>query len=211
MTVRTPKYRLHKGSGQALVQIGGRRIYLGKHGTEESKQRYRRLVADWLRGRPAPTTTSNGNGTATAISINAVLLAYWKFAKTYYVEDGEPTSELAGMRSALRPVKELYGATAAEDFGPLCLKAIQQHLVTKGLSRPGINKRINRIRRAFKWAVSEELIPASVHEALRTVAPLKQGRTPAPETEPVKPVSDELVDAVLPHVSPQVAAMIQLQ
>ncbi len=27
---RTPKLRLHKGSGQALVEVEGRRIYLGK-------------------------------------------------------------------------------------------------------------------------------------------------------------------------------------
>ena len=31
MTVRVPKYRLHKGRGQALVDIDGSRIYLGKH------------------------------------------------------------------------------------------------------------------------------------------------------------------------------------
>ena len=37
--VRVPKYRLHKGSGQAIVQIDGCRHYLGKHGTEESMAR----------------------------------------------------------------------------------------------------------------------------------------------------------------------------
>jgi len=31
MSVHTPKYRLHKASGQALVQLNGRRIYLGKY------------------------------------------------------------------------------------------------------------------------------------------------------------------------------------
>ena len=41
MPFRTPKYRLHKGSGQALVQINGERIYLGKYGAEESKEKYR--------------------------------------------------------------------------------------------------------------------------------------------------------------------------
>jgi len=48
MSFRTPKYRLHKGSGQALVQINGERTYLGKYGTEESKELYRKLVAEWL-------------------------------------------------------------------------------------------------------------------------------------------------------------------
>jgi hypothetical protein len=45
LTVRVPKYRLHNGSGQALVEIGGRRIYLGKYNSAESGEKYRRLVA----------------------------------------------------------------------------------------------------------------------------------------------------------------------
>lgn len=38
-STRIPIYRHHKGSGQALVQINGRRIYLGRYGSEESKER----------------------------------------------------------------------------------------------------------------------------------------------------------------------------
>ena len=51
MSFRTPKYRLHKGSGQALVQIEGQRMYLGRYGTQESKEKYRRLVAEFLAAR----------------------------------------------------------------------------------------------------------------------------------------------------------------
>ena len=32
MSVRIPKYRLHRGSGRALVEIDGCRSYLGKFG-----------------------------------------------------------------------------------------------------------------------------------------------------------------------------------
>lgn len=63
----------------------------------------------------------------------------------------------------------------------------------------------------FKWAASEELIPVSIYDALRTVAGLRAGRTDAREPEPVGPVADETVDATLPFVAPPVAAMIQLQ
>jgi integrase len=59
--------------------------------------------------------------------------------------------------------------------------------------------------------VSYELIPSSVYEALRTVAGLRFGRSEARETEPIRPVPRELVDATLPHVAPQIEAMIQLQ
>lgn len=58
------------------------------------------------------------------------------------------------------------------------------------LSRGVINNRINRIKRIFKWAVSEELIPPSVYEGPRSVRGLVYGRNQARETEPVKPVPD---------------------
>ena len=43
---RVPKYRRHKGSGQALVEVNGRRYYLGPYGTPKSKEQYARIVAE---------------------------------------------------------------------------------------------------------------------------------------------------------------------
>jgi integrase len=74
-----------------------------------------------------------------------------------------------------------------------------------------VNRRVARIVRMYKWAVSEELIPENTHRALTTVRGLEKGRTEARETEPVKPVSDADVEATLPHVLPPVRAMVQLQ
>jgi hypothetical protein len=34
---RKPSYRLHKRTGQAVVTIDGKDIYLGKHGSRPSK------------------------------------------------------------------------------------------------------------------------------------------------------------------------------
>lgn len=73
MSVRVPKYRLHKGSGQALVQIDGRRIYLGKHGTEQSRQKYRRIIAEWLRNGRQILPREHA---ATNLSVNELVLAY---------------------------------------------------------------------------------------------------------------------------------------
>jgi len=84
-------------------------------------------------------------------------------------------------------------------------------MVEQGLSRGLVNHRIGRIKRVFKWAVAEELVPPSVHHALQAVTGLRYGRTEAREAEPVRPVNGKWVDAVLPHVSPQVAAMIRVQ
>ena len=212
MARRIPKYRLHKGSGQALVQIDGRRIYLGKYDSPESHQKYERIVSEWLAAARRPETASRGQAApGVAISINELLLLYWKFASSYYVKDGEPTKELGCMRDALRPVRRLYGDTAAREFGPLRLKHVRQHMIENDLSRGVINNRINRIRRFFKWAVSEEYIPPSVHEALKTVSGLQPGRHAVRETDDVEPADIESVEKLLPYLAPPVRAMVQLQ
>ncbi len=65
--------------------------------------------------------------------------------------------------------------------------------------------------RMFKWAVGEELLPASVHQALKAVEGLRKGRGDVRESKPVKPVPDAYVEAIRTHVSRQVWTMIELQ
>jgi integrase len=105
----------------------------------------------------------------------------------------------------------LYGSLAAEDFGPLKLKAVRQKMIDADLSRGVINQRISRIVRMFKWAVEEEIVAETVHRALAAVRGLEKGRTEARDTEPVKPVAEAVVSATLPHMLPQVRGMVELQ
>ncbi len=81
----------------------------------------------------------------------------------------------------------------------------------KAVSGKVINQRIDYIKRMFKWAVSEELVLPSVHEALRTVAGLRRGHPGTFERPKVKPVPPQHVEAVLPVLCSQVAAMVRLQ
>ena len=111
---------------------------------------------------------------------------YWKFAKQYYRKDGRCTKVAPGIKCALRYMVDRYGPTLAVEFGPLALKAIRQQMVDDGSSRNGyVNDHIGRIKRMFKWAAAEELIPASVPQALSMVSGLRKGKTEARETAPV--------------------------
>jgi hypothetical protein len=69
-----------------------------------------------------------------------------------------------------------------------------------GLSRGVINHRMARVRRIFKWAVSEELVPPSVYQGLASVEGLPKGRTNVRECEPVEPVADEVVEETLDNL-----------
>jgi integrase len=122
---------------------------------------------------------------------------------------------------SLRPVCRLYPHLPAKDFGPIALKNVRQLMIDgyehpdsgrqPALARPTVNKRVGWIKRVWKWAAAEELLPESIFRALATVEGLRRGRTTARDTRPVKPVAIPFVEQTLEHLLPQVAAMVELQ
>lgn len=209
--LRVPAYRHHKPPGLASVRIEGRDIYLGPHGTAESRAKYKRVIAEWLANHKAETCSFNGNGQATNRVVDELIAAYLDFAKSYYVKNGTLTGEYRNIGDALRPLTTLYGRTRVADFGPSALKAVRQAMMDADLCRRTINSRINRIRQVLKWGVENELVPAEVLHALQAVAPLKLGRCNVREADRVKPVPKHLIEPVRKLAAPQVAAMIRLQ
>jgi integrase len=218
-----PSYRRHKSSGQAVVTLtdpsGNRRdVLLGAYGSTASRQEYARVLAEWeARGRRLPEREGDAD-----LTVLELILRYWEHAEKYYRHtDGTPTGEISALQYSLRPLKFLHGDTPARDFGPSALKAVRELLV-KGYDHPKygrqnpicrnqINARVKRIRRLFKWAVENELLPASVHHGLCAVPPLKRGRTEAKESERVIPVARAIVESTLPILPPLVADMVALQ
>jgi hypothetical protein len=63
----------------------------------------------------------------------------------------------------------------------------------------------------FNWDVAQEMVPVTIADALKYVLPLKKGETIAHETNPREDVPDAVVEATLSHLSPIVAAMVQIQ
>lgn len=207
-SVKLPKYRQQKRKGRnlAFVELSGHRYYLGPFGSRESKQAYKRLLAEWLaNGRRLPVDPQE-------ITVVEVIARFWEYAQQHYRRaDGTPTSEPNNIRQALRPLKDLYGHTLAEDFGPLSLKAVRQKMIERGWCRTNINRMINRIRLMFKWAVENELLNPSIYHGLRAVSGLKCGRSEAKERKPIKPVPDELIERTKEKLTPTITAMVELQ
>jgi integrase len=108
-------------------------------------------------------------------------------------------------------VRRLYGCTPARDFGPDALELVRESMIESGLSRGVINARVSRIKRMFRWASKKRLGSPETYHGLEAVEGLQAGRTTARETPPVGTVPEDHVAAVLPHVTPQVQAMIQVQ
>ncbi len=209
---KLPSYCLHKASGQAVVTLDGRDHYLGKHDTPESIEKYKELLAEWVAKRDkAPGLLSLDDPVPEDLRLDELLLSYLEFAKGYYVKNGKPTGEFTNMKHAVKPLADMYSGYRVSQFGPRHLKSVREAMIKADLSRKVVNARVNRIRRIFKWGVENQLVEPSVLQALQAVSPLKRGRSDARETGRVKPVPEAYVRAVLPLVTRQVRAMIQLQ
>ncbi|MEN8148991.1 MAG: site-specific integrase [Planctomycetota bacterium] len=205
---KIPSLRHHRASGRGVVTLGGTDIYCGTFGTQVCQDEYDRVVTEWLaNGRRLPTEYAPVMG----LTVTEVLLRYWDHADEYYRKDGQPSPEWFHLKGALKLVRRLYGPRPVESFGPLSLKACQLAFLEAGQARKTINQNVGRIKRVLKWAVAEELAPPEVYHGLLTVDGLRRGRSRAKETQPVRPAPEEAVEAVLPHVSGAVQALIRLQ
>jgi integrase len=214
-----PAYLHHKPTNQAYVRIpdgnGGRKtVYLGEHASAESKVEYRRLLAE-LDAAASPAAVIRAEPKLKAardVLVSEVYRDFWAHAQQHYRRaDGSPTNELPQYRQTFRIVLDLYGGTPAAEFGPLALKAVRLKMVEAGWTRKLVNQRVGRVKRVFKWATSEQLVPVATYTALATVTGLQAGRTTAPDPDPVEPVADEIVDATLPHLNRHVRGMVEFQ
>ncbi|MBN9523571.1 tyrosine-type recombinase/integrase [bacterium] len=206
-----PSYLLHKPTGQARVRINGTDIYLGRYDSPESRAEYARIVTE-LAVCPIPDAPEAARTTRRDVTVNELLLGFWGYAEAHYRRaDGTPTNELPQFRQTFRLVRELYGHTPAHEFGPLALKAVRQKMIEAGWNRKLVNQRVGRVRRAFRWAVENELVPPAVLQALKAVAGLQAGRTSAREPAPVLPVADADVRATLPFLGSVVRGMVEVQ
>jgi hypothetical protein len=207
-----PAYRKHRASGQAVVTLGYRDFYLGPFGSRVSRDEYDRLIGEWLQQGRQLGRRPNGNGRADdELCVTQLIVAYLKFAQGYYRKHDQLTSEYTDLIHALRPVQRLYGRQPVHEFGPLALQNVMQAFVAAGWARSTINRQVGRVKRMFRWGVSQELLPAYISDALDKVDGLRKGRTTARETRPVLPVDHATVEATLAFLPDVVADMVRLQ
>lgn len=216
-----PKYCRHKARNLAYVRIAGQDIYLGKWRSEESRRLYELIVAEYLKsGRTLDLREINSSHDSAAlakaeevlpsITVSELIDQYLEAAKTHYVKNGRPTSELTNTRIALELARKEFADLPVDQFGARCLEKIRDAMLSrkKKWMRKTINGHCQRIKRAFKWGLERELFVAtSKYQSLVAVRGLAAGRSIAKESKLVAAVSDDVVEKTLAKLPAVVADM----
>lgn len=202
-----PIVKHHRGYDRVWVPASptasGYWLTLGRTGTEETREAYRRLLLEV----PDPTAVDARkvvSGSLTVAELCERFVAYYGSLKRH-----------SGTKSRVKATCEylcgLYGHSEAAEFRGPQLKAVQRSMAERGLSQNYIKENIATIRQVWRHAVSEDLIPAEWHQALVSVRGLEAGQYGCKGTKCVEPVAVETVEATLPHLRPPIAAMVRIQ
>lgn len=196
-----PKYRKHSSRDLGFVEWKGKRHLMpGRFNSRVSKQAYQGFLSKHVFPGITPPPESS--------TVAWLCVQYLAFAREYY---GADTGEYTHLNSVTKVMVEVAGTVLASEFTPKDLKSCREVMIGMGWVRTSINHQAQRIRRIFSWGVEEGIVPAATADALRHVAPLREGKCAAPESEPIEPVPPEWVDRTLPHLPPIIADMVRVQ
>ena len=129
-----PSYPSKAHNGQARITVrlttGARHcLYLGTHGSPESRREYQRVLA-LMEANCGGYPVNDAGRAAAGLTINEVAVAFWSYAeKRYRLIDGSSSRELDHYEASLRPLLDLFGDTPASEYGPVKLKALREQLV----------------------------------------------------------------------------------
>jgi integrase len=166
------------------------------HSSRVSRQQAEIALGRWKSGGDERSRLSGP-------TVGEVLQAFLNDARKRYCP-----GEMDNLCYAIAPFNEAFGDIIANDIRPSHIRDHRQALA-ETLARTTVNARLARIRRAFRWAVENELMSAEAAAAAATVRGARHGE--ADEPEPIDPIDDATVDTTLAHACPTITAMARLQ
>lgn len=191
-----PFPKLHKSTGQAYVKYQKKMYYFGRHGTPGADQKY----WEWRAGLEGITPKPD--------ALHAPALP--EVLKKYITDRAPASNKASQLRIILKHLTGSLGKLPVTKFGPLAFKQLRENIASTGTRCvPHVNALLRHLQLVFRWMVSEEIVPLSIWQELKTVDPLKEH----PKCKPTvrrKPVPAAIVAAILPHLSEHCADMVRL-
>ena len=142
------------------------------------------MTASSANGWPptAPRRPTPGAGRPD-LTVNELILRYWDVRRGAITSaTASPPASWTTSRMPSGTSGRLYGPTPAACSARVALKAVRKAMIDAGLARNTINARVGKIRRMFKWAVADELVPPAVLQGSRPSRGSRPGAAGVQET-----------------------------
>lgn len=186
-------------SGQDRVCYKGETYYLGPTGSAEARQRYAALLRK---------LGEEGGGTdASEILVRQAVHLWFAHTRERYPDS---STEPDHHEWAMAPVLELFGHLAVKDFDVVRLEDVRDRMIEGGLCRNVINRRITRVRTAWRWMERKGHAPKGAWAHLRSLEPLSRQDRRVKNTEPVKPAEWLAVEATCERMDEAPKALLLL-
>lgn len=197
--MRIPQMSLHS-TGNWRVRAKGKCYYLGKV-KSTATQRYCSIIHGLYgqEGLPSHSITV------------AVLLG--KYTDSLHREGNRKwiTDRIHQLNQATSSALGLYGSLPVECFGPLAFQRAREDMArVPGRSRAYVNGLCGKLRSAFRWGVSQELVSQNCYDRLMSVRELTVGALGLKEGKGARPVEIGHIQAVLPLLADKWADITRL-
>lgn len=197
-----PTHCHHKASGRSYIVWNGTEIYTGISGSIEAAETYARMVSNILSvGEPCPKS-----GIDTRITVAKLAIKYLEHVKRNKPPDSDEDKAIA------RVVRDMAAMDyPAEKFSPARLTELIQSWIDKPLALTTVNMKHNYVLVMFRWGAQMDLVSSLVWSSLKTVPKIKPGRSAAKQPKKIQPVPNEVVESILSHCQPRIAAVLKMQ
>lgn len=199
------------------MRLGGKDVYLGRADADPSA-----LASNYAQAVLRAQTSQEIAWWLKPRTMRQLGEEYLTWYANLYQRRGRPSSEFAVARRAMDLlVAAELGDVPISDFGPLRLQKYQRYLAedpAQVLARRTINRYVRVVIKAMKFAVAQQLAPASAVTALECVPELRRGARVRRDGKPLRegrkraPIDiTTQLEPVLRAARPMLAAMITAQ
>lgn len=197
--MRVPKLSRHS-SGQYRVRIKKKTVYLG-HDKTLAQRKYRQILAQHLGSVSSlPPVT---------VKVGELLKEYIE----YQIERCAPRWRKTRrhlLHQATRHALEMYAALPVGAFGPVAYQEVRRHMACEGRCRSYVNALCSKLKGAFKWGVSREVVRQEEYDRLLSVPDLAPDDLGLPEGREVQQVDVKVVERTLPYLPEHHADIVRL-
>ena len=209
---RIPQPCYHKGTGRWYVTLRGKEEYLSGRlpwsatPPAEVQSEYDRVMSAWLTARAQPPDRLGSSPLVAEV------------CSSYLGTIGHYSGgERRNVIEVVRILAQEAGGEPIAGFSAGRLRQVRQKMIDGEPGKEGgrspwaahfVNKQVSRLRRMFRWAVVEGLVPAEVWHGLRALPGLRESKRDR-RARRVEEVPDELIEATLPHIHERLRSMVQ--